>query len=127
MATDAKRIYQCSQGLLGREVEVINDTFAAACQLRSTKMATESLELVVWTDSHGCSSEWRDFSEAAEQEVIECQSVGWVIRDDDKALTIVPHMSATSHCCGDMTIPKVAITKRTILKYTKGCDDGDGE
>jgi hypothetical protein len=50
-----------------------------------------------------------------------CQSVGWLVHDDEICKVIVPHVSQPNHPateqqgCGDMTIPVVAIRKITEL------------
>ena len=76
-----------------------------------------TLELIEWIDSHGCSSEWQDRADAAEQPPVTVRSVGWIISEGDKAVIVAPHiMARTGHVCGTMTIPKAAITSRKPLE-----------
>lgn len=79
------------------------------------------LVYIKWIDSYGCSSSWGEISE--EEPVVQyCYSVGWVIGESAELVMLAPHLSpknkdihSEEHACGDMTIPKVSIIKRTEL------------
>lgn len=77
------------------------------------------LVLVDWVDSRGASPRW-DFMEDKDNDIIYCQSVGWLIFDGKDAKTIVPHRGAVNkgneQGCGDMTIPSKAIVNMTYLR-----------
>ena len=51
------------------------------------------LILIDWVDSCGASPR-SDFIENKENEIVRCQSVGWLIFDGKDAKTIVPHRGA---------------------------------
>lgn len=85
---------------------------------KATNLPKKSFRLVLieWLDSYGCSSSWQDIDNC-EPGVVVCQSVGWLIHDDDRCKVIVPHMNQPDHPntnqqgCGDMTIPSASIVK----------------
>lgn len=82
---------------------------------------SERLVLVDWFDSFGVGPDWSEWDEAREVQPLVCQSVGWVLRDNNDVLVIASHRSDKDHkhssqqWCGDMTIPKVAVVKVTNL------------
>ena len=78
------------------------------------------IELIQWVDSFGCGSRWQEMDSMKDRAVLYCHSVGFVIKETDDYVVIVPHRAVeTEQCeeqgCGDMTIPKVCITSREIL------------
>ena len=76
------------------------------------------LVLVEWVDSHSMAVAWsskQDIIEAAKGPIT-IQSVGWVVYEDDKVLTLIAHYGDENNCGGDVTIPKCAIQKRKALK-----------
>ena len=74
------------------------------------------LVLIEWVDSYGVSATWQNLSNC-EPELMVCQSVGWLVHDDERCKVIVPHISQPDHPttsqqgCGDMTIPSSAILR----------------
>lgn len=79
-----------------------------------------NIELIEWVDSFGCSPSWREVPEAIIVKPLVCQSVGYVMHEDDNVIVVVPHYapetsSSDESACGDMTIPKVSIKRRAIL------------
>lgn len=78
-------------------------------------MSDARLVLVRWVDSYGCSARWEDIDENFDApEIVECESVGWLIYEDKNSLVVVPHIvEATKRTkrqgCGDMTIPRCAV------------------
>jgi hypothetical protein len=80
------------------------------------------LVLVSWMDSHSGRG-WRDLDDLRTiTEALECRSVGWVLRKTKKAITLLPHLAGEKNgrivlqACGDMTIPRKAITRITVIK-----------
>lgn len=89
------------------------------------------LVLVEWVDSFGCEADWKVIEGPAPEALI-CRSVGWLLHDDDKCLTIVPHLStphtkAEPQGCGDMTIPKVAVVRMFVLHDPTRSDSNSEE
>lgn len=77
---------------------------------------------VIWQDSFGCSSSWGGIPEKAPNAHY-CESVGWVAKQNDSSLVLIPHISpenkeieAAEQGCGEMTIPKNSIMKITELR-----------
>jgi len=74
------------------------------------------LVCIEWVDSYGCSPDWEALEDCTPVPMV-CQSVGWLIHDDEKCKVIVPHLSQQNHPnarrqgCGDMTIPTSAVVK----------------
>ena len=48
-----------------------------------------------------------------------CQTVGFVMHEDKKTITLAAHLSDTDSMSGDITIPQRAITKRRIVRWKK--------
>lgn len=69
--------------------------------------------LVEWVDSSR-SDCWTPIDQF-NPKVSKCMSVGWIIEQTKKRLSIAPHLGP-GQSCGTMTIPKVAITKIRKLK-----------
>ncbi|MEL6613542.1 MAG: hypothetical protein AAFQ53_15705 [Bacteroidota bacterium] len=71
--------------------------------------------LVEWVDSFGCSTNWAQIHEAIDPVLPVCRSVGWLEHISDRALVVVPHVAIDADSdrqgCGDMTIPRQAVTK----------------
>lgn len=77
--------------------------------------------LIEWIDSFGCSTDWRDVDDI-ETSVMECQTVGFLLKEDKDCYVVAPHIAIGSRqMCGDITIPRVAITGVQYL--TAGDDD----
>jgi len=74
--------------------------------------------MVEWVDSYGCTAHWGGFDNIPPM-AHSCYTVGWLARESDDALLIVPHISpklkgyddSEEQACGDMTIPKCSIIK----------------
>lgn len=63
-----------------------------------------------WLDSASAPS-WNYKDEMQKPQTI--VSVGWVVSEDDQAITITTSESSTGHAChSPLSIPKVAIKKR---------------
>ena len=82
------------------------------------------LVLVDWVDSHSGRG-WRNFDELKETATpLYCRSVGWLLTETKGCFVLVPHIYAEKNGaivhqgCGDMTIPKRAVGKITVLRTT---------
>lgn len=84
---------------------------------------TDDLRLVFveWMDSHTI-HEWAPLDAEPMGEPLACQSVGWLVRQDERVYVIAPHISQPDHPsgpqmgCGVMVIPTAVVkTMRTLL------------
>ena len=84
-----------------------------------------NLEVIIWSDSYGVGSSW---SETSDIDICPhyCFSVGWVIKETNDAIAVVPHLSHPDNeeylpeqGCGDMVIPKCSIVRRISLSGLK--------
>jgi len=78
------------------------------------------LEMIEWIDSFGCSPEWQSIEHVKLNEPLTCVSVGKIIAEKDDYVVICPHFTKPhddleEQGCGDMTIPKIVIVKRTPM------------
>jgi hypothetical protein len=79
------------------------------------------LVFVRWVDSHSRHAGWSRADDIyGLGSPLPCESVGWVLVDNDEVLVVVPHLAGCNiECiqsvCGEMTIPKSAIVTRKIL------------
>ena len=82
-------------------------------------MSVPPMVRVEWLDSwseHG----WRPVSEGAELGPDHCVSVGFLINDAPDRLVLAHSVSTEiQNAAGWLTIPKVAITKQTMLRAPK--------
>lgn len=83
------------------------------------------LILIEWVDSH-IGRGWRDLKDIeAASTNLHCDSVGWLLSKTVDCVTILPHIYSSKNgsiviqACGEMTIPRRAITKMTILRKAK--------
>ena len=79
-------------------------------------------EKIDWVDSYGSAPSWERLGEI-DSSVLVCQSVGWVVHEDDESVVIAPHRAletehTDSQVSGHMTIPKVAIRSRTPISFS---------
>lgn len=79
------------------------------------------LVLIEWRDAFGCSPSWTEVADI-KPDALTCKSVGWLAHEDADSLVIIPHLSAPDHGhseqqgCGDMTIPRVSVTRIVRLQ-----------
>jgi len=78
------------------------------------------LEWVEWQDSQTTFTGWT-LTEDIDPDLPRAGSivsVGFLIRENDEAILIAPHFGGINaqQVCGAMTIPKLAITKRRVLR-----------
>lgn len=71
---------------------------------------------IEWTDSVSVGGNvWTSMESIDNIQLHTCYSVGFLLKEDDKSITIAGHMGGTQ-VSGDLTIPKVSITKRKFLR-----------
>lgn len=77
------------------------------------------LVLIEWEDSYGCAPSWEPLDGLA-AETLMCRSVGWLAKDSDGVMVVVPHRadgpSPPGQGCGDMTIPARAVVRVVDLE-----------
>lgn len=76
----------------------------------------QKLAIVKWVDSGGRNS-WMSMDEAERENVCQCESVGWIVSDNEERIVIVQsrdHSNGTVH--STMTIPKVAVKSVQYLR-----------
>jgi hypothetical protein len=80
------------------------------------------LVLIEWEDSHSGRG-WQEMNQLKKaSEPLYCRSVGWLAAEKNGCVVLVPHVSGEKndevavHGCGDLTIPKRAITRTTVLR-----------
>lgn len=74
------------------------------------------LVLVEWIDSYGCGTNWETVDDMMAITPHYCKSVGWIVKETDEMILVVPHISpdngdigAKLSGCGDMAIPVCSI------------------
>jgi len=88
------------------------------------------IEKIEWVDSFGVNSDWTEFDKISNDIVITCTSVGYVIKETETYIIVVPHLHGDTRSigngkeisasgCGDMAIPKCSITERYVLTKDK--------
>lgn len=86
-------------------------------------MTERKLLYIEWTDSRGCHASWQHVEAIADDEPCKLRSVGWVIKDTRDHIHLAPHIGDDpEQVCGDMIIPKLAITKRRVVKIGSDAD-----
>jgi hypothetical protein len=80
-------------------------------------------EVIEWVDSSGA-GHWKTLPQSKPPSLTRCISVGWVIGETKECVEIASTWSpeddtTDEQCCGDMTIPKVAIVSRTKATLPK--------
>ncbi len=79
----------------------------------------DKLVWIKWVDSIGY-SKWTNedyLKEEFEKDILCCESVGWVIKEDKDRIMIAPHKSLnTNSFDGTMTIPKCSIKEIQEIK-----------
>lgn len=73
------------------------------------------LTYVEWEDSSSLSGPWHRHAEIESLTLDICRSVGWLVNETRRSITLVAHCS--SHACGgEIVIPKTCILKRWSVK-----------
>lgn len=72
--------------------------------------------LIEWVDSYSVYEQLDFIKHIKEPEVIKCLSIGFVIKETDESILILPHISGENEAgMGGICIPKVSIVKITSL------------
>ena len=75
-----------------------------------------SLIHLIWVDSQLHPQGWQHTENIDMPEEHLMQSIGWIIKESETAITVCGHMSADGdQCCGIMTIPVCAVRSRRVL------------
>ncbi len=69
---------------------------------------------VTWRDASG-TGVWHSLEEARQCNPISIHSVGWLIREDKRTVTVVGSFGANGSVSDRNTIPKANITSKRIL------------
>jgi hypothetical protein len=85
-------------------------------------MNKKRLILIEWVDSYSVYETWDFIKELSEPTLQMCYSVGFVIKENDESIMIIPHLSGVSDYSlgagmGGICIPKACILKINELKY----------
>lgn len=70
--------------------------------------------IVKWRDSASLAG-WKHIS--TQHSVSEITSIGWMIRQDKRSLTLTTSISDCASTMDAITIPREAVTRMTRLKY----------
>lgn len=107
------------QGSKGPQILTGSKKCGGECANATTGQKEEvtdpELVLVEWVDSFGCSPNWQRIEGIENLKPLRCQSVGWLVHQDDHYIVVVPHLSASDQPhvdqqgCGDMAIPQRSI------------------
>lgn len=83
------------------------------------------LVYIKWIDAFGVGADWEPIEDMLEDSPMECESVGWIAKETEHYILIVPHIHGAvvvganrrseESGCGDMAIPKKAILERKEL------------
>jgi len=74
------------------------------------------LILIEWVDSYSVYEQWDFIGHIKEPEIVNCKSVGFLIKETPESILILPHISGENEAgMGGICIPKVSITKLTEL------------
>ena len=78
----------------------------------------EKLVLIKWVDSYSVYEHWDFIKDISEPIIIECISVGFVIKETNESILIIPHISGKNEAGkGGICIPKISITELKQLNY----------
>lgn len=72
-----------------------------------------------WEDSASAAGDaWKSI-ETRHARVVQCRTVGFVIKENSRSITLAGHLTDCEDMSGDLTIPKTAITKRRVVSWKK--------
>jgi hypothetical protein len=83
-------------------------------------MPLGTITYVKCLDSRGVGSQWTSMHDL-QHEPCRCDSVGWLIYEDDEVIELAPHRTDIEHgdemqVCGEMVIPRVCILERRLVQ-----------
>ena len=74
------------------------------------------IALIEWVDTYSVYEQWDFLKDLKEPEIIKCKSVGFIVKETEESILIMPHISGDNEAGkGGICIPKLAIIKRTEL------------
>lgn len=77
------------------------------------------LVLVEWLDSRGGTG-WT-LTDDLDASMCACWSAGWIMAESETAITVAGHIGTDpDQCCGEITIPRVAILRIAALDLPRG-------
>lgn len=80
------------------------------------------IELIKWVDTFGCPSGW-EFEDELECVVTEVTSVGFIRKETDEVVVLIPHISGADRkqIAGHICIPRKQIVSRQIIFSSEIC------
>lgn len=74
------------------------------------------IELIKWVDTFGCSPGW-EFEDELECRVTEVYSVGFVRKETESVVVLIPHVSSAerTQIAGHICIPRQQILERKVI------------
>lgn len=82
--------------------------------MKKNSNSKRNLEIIEWVDSAGMPG-WHSIEE--QPKITEIISCGWIAYEDKIIIVVTSHIDKTNdNHRGDLTIPKVSITKRTKIR-----------
>ena len=77
-----------------------------------------SIVVVDWLDANSYGAGWKH-KEELDGQLLKCSTVGWLMRDDKKTISMAATASEDEFVTDACVIPKSFITKVTVLKRKK--------
>jgi hypothetical protein len=79
---------------------------------------TRRLEKIEWLDhlTYESNAAWHSLEDIEALEPVTCYTVGWVMKETRKYITVVSTLSTDGGAKGEFTIIKGAVVKRTVLE-----------
>ncbi len=84
------------------------------------------LVAVEWVDAFGCPAGW-EFEDEVEPAVTTVKTVGFLLKETDDFLFLVPHISTTNgrrQLAGHLAVPKLQIVQRCLVT-SFSCPDAE--
>ena len=79
-------------------------------------MSDYPLVLIEWHDAVAQGHGWRPIQKIGQLEPEFIRSIGWVVKEDDKGITLVSSITRDGDADGDVLIPLGCIISRTSLQ-----------
>ncbi|WP_278747662.1 MULTISPECIES: hypothetical protein [Parasutterella] len=81
------------------------------------------IEIIKWVDTFGCPPGW-EFEDELEYKVTEVTSVGFIRKETDTVVVLVPHISGADRkqIAGHICIPRKQILSRQTIFSSEACD-----
>ena len=79
-------------------------------------MADYPLVIIEWHDAVTQGHGWRPITKISQLEPEFIRSIGWIVKEDDKGITLVSSITADGDADGDVLIPVGCVISRTSLQ-----------